>query len=67
MDDERRQRLEEAEELDHIWGIWETDEEPTTVPSTWLKQPSGNGDDIRHHVEVNASHRGQDGSRRQHH
>jgi hypothetical protein len=24
IDDERRQLLEEAAELDHIWGAWET-------------------------------------------
>jgi hypothetical protein len=52
MDDERRQLLEEAKELDHIWGIWKTDEKPTTVPSTWLKQPSGNRDDIRRWAEI---------------
>ena len=23
VDDERRQLLEEATELDHIWGVWE--------------------------------------------
>jgi hypothetical protein len=29
VDDERRQFLEEAMELDHISGVWEGEEEPT--------------------------------------
>jgi len=29
VDDERRQILEEAIELDHKWGIWEEEKEPT--------------------------------------
>ena len=29
VDDERRQILEEAAELDHIWGVLEAEEEPT--------------------------------------
>jgi len=40
MDDERRQLLEEAEELDHIWGSLETGVELTNDPKEWLKQPS---------------------------
>ena len=40
MDDERRQILEEAAELDHIWGEWEAEAEPTNDPDEWLKQPS---------------------------
>jgi hypothetical protein len=31
MDDERRQILEEAVELDHIWGAWSAEEEPTKL------------------------------------
>ena len=27
VDDERRQTLEEAAELDHIWGVWEGEKE----------------------------------------
>jgi hypothetical protein len=29
MDDEIRQILEETAELDHIWGAWEAEAEPT--------------------------------------
>jgi hypothetical protein len=56
-DDERRQTLEEAAELDHIWGVWEAEEEPTNVPGRWNRQPSRNRDDRKLHVEVHASHR----------
>ena len=31
VDDERRQLLEEAMELDHIWGVWEEEKEPIDV------------------------------------
>jgi hypothetical protein len=48
----RRQTLEETAELDHIWGVWEAEEEPTNVPVRWIRQPSRNRDDMRHHVEV---------------
>jgi hypothetical protein len=41
--DERLQILEEASELDHIWGVWEEEEEQTNIPSRWNRQPS------RHH------------------
>ena len=57
VDDERRQILEEAAELDHIWVVWEAEEEPTNVPSRWIRQPSRSRDGIRHHVEAHASHR----------
>jgi hypothetical protein len=57
VDDERRQILEEAAELDHIWGVWEVEEEPTNVPSRWIRQPSRSRDDMRHHVEAHTSHR----------
>ena len=57
VDDERRQILEEAAELDHIWGVWEVEKELTNVPSRWIRQPSQSGDDMRHHVEVHASQR----------
>jgi len=40
MDDERRQILEEAAELDHIWGVWAAEAELTNGPREWLKQPS---------------------------
>jgi hypothetical protein len=56
VDDERRQTLEEAAELDHIWGVWEAEEEPTNVPGRWNRQPSRNRDDRKLHVEVHASH-----------
>jgi hypothetical protein len=60
MDDERRQQiLEEAAELDHIWGTWEAEAEPTNDPNEWLKQPSLSRGDVRYHVEVHASHREQ--------
>jgi hypothetical protein len=57
VDDERRQILEEAAELDHIWGVWEVEKELTNVPSRWIRQPSQSGDDMRHHVEVHATQR----------
>jgi hypothetical protein len=57
VDDERRQILEEAEELDHILGVWEAEKEPTNALRKWIRQPSQSGNDIRHHVEVHASHR----------
>ena len=57
MDDKRRQILEEAAELDPILGVWEVEKEPTNVPGRWIRQPSQSGDDMRHHVEVHASHR----------
>jgi hypothetical protein len=41
VDDERRQTIEEAAELDHIWGVWETEdrteEETTNFPGRWIK------------------------------
>jgi hypothetical protein len=40
VDDERRQILEEAAELDHIWGVWEVEKEPTNGPGRWIRQPS---------------------------
>ena len=57
VDDERRQILEEAAELDHIWGVWEVETEQTNGPGRWIRQPSKSGDDMRHHVVVHASHR----------
>jgi hypothetical protein len=36
VDDERRQILEEAAELDHIWGVWEGEKELTNVPREGL-------------------------------
>jgi hypothetical protein len=57
VDDERRQTLKEAAELDHIWGVWEAEEEPTNVPGRWIRQPFRNRDDMRHRVGVHASHR----------
>jgi hypothetical protein len=57
VDDERRQLLEEAMELDHIWGVWEGEKEPTDVHQKWIRQPSQSGNDMRHHVRVHASHR----------
>ena len=33
------------------------EKEPTNVPCKWIRQPSQSGNDIRHHVEVHASHR----------
>ena len=59
MDDERRQILEEAAELDHIRGAWEAEAELTNDPKEWLKQPSPSRDDLRYHVVAHASHREQ--------
>jgi hypothetical protein len=59
VDDERRQLLEEAMELDHIWGAWEGEEEPTKGHHEWIRQPSQSGNDMRHHIKVHASHREQ--------
>ena len=59
VDDERRQLLEEATELDHIWGVWEGEEEPTNGHREWIRQPSQSGNDMRHHIKVHASHREQ--------
>jgi hypothetical protein len=67
VDHERRQTLEEAAELDHIWGVWEAEEEPTNVPGMWIRQPSRNRDDMRHNVEVQAHTEKKSGSQRQHH
>jgi hypothetical protein len=51
IDNERRQLLEEAAELDSIWGAWETGAELTSDPREWLKQPSLSRDDLRYHCE----------------
>ena len=40
VNDERRQLLEEAVELDQIWGIWEGEEESTNEHHKWIRQPS---------------------------
>ena len=56
VDDERRQE-EEAADLDHIWGVWEEEEGATSTRCKWIKQPSERGNDMRHHLEVHASHR----------
>jgi len=60
VDDERRQLLEEAMEIDHIWGVWEEEKKPIDVHRKWIRQPSQSGNDMRHHVEVHASHREQE-------
>ena len=60
VDDERRQLLEEAMELDHIWDVWEEEKEPIDVHRKWIRQPSQSGNDMRHHVKVHASHREQE-------
>ena len=60
VDDKRRQILEEAMELDHIWGVWKEEKEPTDAHRKWIRQPSQSGNDMRHHVEVHASHREQE-------
>ena len=57
MDDERRQILEEAAELDHIWGVWEEETEPTNIPSKWLKQASRSRDDLRYHAGARLTQR----------
>jgi hypothetical protein len=59
MDDEGRQIVEEAAELDHTWGAWEEEEEPTNDPNEWFKQLSLSRGDMRYHVKVHASHREQ--------
>ena len=33
------------------------EKEPTNVPRKWIRQLSQSGNDMRHHVEVHASHR----------
>jgi hypothetical protein len=57
MEDEERLILEEAMELDHIWGAWEEEKEPTNASRKWVRQSSQSKNDMRHHVEVHASHR----------
>ena len=57
VDDERRQLLEEAMELDHISG---RRRESLDVHRKWIRQPSQSGNDMRHHVKVHASHREQE-------
>ena len=57
MEDEERLILEEAMELDHIWGAWEEEKEPTNASRKWVRQSSQNKNEMRHHVEVHASHR----------
>jgi hypothetical protein len=47
MDDEKRQILEEAAELDHIWGVWAEEAELIRDSRKWLKQPSLGRDDMR--------------------
>ena len=44
-------------ELDHIWCVWEEEKEPTNAPGKWIRQSFQSGNDMRHHVEVHASHR----------
>ncbi len=56
MDDERRRVLEETAELDHIWGAWEAEEGLANVSDRWIRQPSRSRVDVRHHIEVHASH-----------
>jgi hypothetical protein len=51
VDDERRQLLEEAMELDHISG---RRRESLDVHRKWIRQPSQSGNDMRHHVKVQA-------------
>ena len=58
--DERRQLLEEAMELDHIWVVWEEEKEPIDVHRKWIRQLSQSGNDMRHHVKVHVSHREQE-------
>jgi hypothetical protein len=60
MEDEKRRILEELMELDHIWGVWEEEEEPTNAPHKWIRQSSQNRSDMRHHVQVHASHKEKD-------
>ena len=50
MDDERRQILDEAAALDHMWGAWEAEAEPTNDPNEWLKQPSLSRGDVRYQM-----------------
>jgi hypothetical protein len=49
VDDERRQILEEAADLDHIWGVWEEEEGATSTRCKWIKQPSQRGNDSHLH------------------
>ena len=57
MEDEKRRILEEVMELDHIWGVWEKEKEQTNAPRKWVRQSSQSRNNMRHHVEVHASHR----------
>ena len=57
----------EAAELDHICGVWDEEKEPTNAPRQWIRQPSQSGNDMRHHVEVHASHREQEWNHHHHH
>ena len=59
MEDDRRQLLEEAVELDHVWGIWEEEAERASDAAGWLQQVSLHKGDMRHHVEARVSHREQ--------
>jgi hypothetical protein len=59
MENDRRQILEEAAELDHIWGVWEAEAEPISDAAGWLQQASLSKGDQRHHVEARVSHREQ--------
>jgi hypothetical protein len=36
MEDEKRRILEEAMELDHIWGVWEEEKEQTMLLASGL-------------------------------
>ncbi len=40
MQDDRWKLLEEAAELDHIWGMWEEEAEHTSDTAGWLQQVS---------------------------
>jgi hypothetical protein len=60
VDDERRKLREEAMELDYIWGVWEEEKEPIDVHRKWIRQLSQSENDMRHHVQVHASHREQE-------
>ena len=52
MADERRQILQEAAELDEIWGVWAAEAELTNEPRERLKHLSLSRDDMWYHVNV---------------
>ena len=57
IETDRRQILEEAAELDHIWSVWEAESEPISNAAGWHQQATLSKGDLRHQVEARVSHR----------